>query len=62
MTKVITQFDEEVYLDDVVSLMDEEIVEILHMRLAPCTDQLFLSEYEKEHYKKYNEYWVLGDY
>lgn len=38
-----------------VNLMDDEIREDLHRRLAPCTDEEFLTAYKIEHKKKYGE-------
>ncbi len=38
-----------------VALMDDEIRERLHDRLAPCTEEEFLSAYMEEHEKKYHE-------
>lgn len=37
-----------------VNLMDDDIRENLHTKIAPCTDAEFLTAYMVEHYKKYN--------
>lgn len=37
------------------SLMDNEIRERLHEKLAPCSEFKFLVEYMKEHKKKYGK-------
>lgn len=41
-------------------MMDEEIMESLHTKLAPCTDQEFFDEYAKAHEEKFNEVWELA--
>ena len=38
-----------------VALMDDDIREELHMKLAPCTDQEFLDAYVERHFEKYGE-------
>ena len=38
-----------------VALMDDDIREELHMKLAPCTDQEFLDAYVDKHFEKYGE-------
>lgn len=43
-----------------VSLMDDEIREALHMKLAPCTDQEFFTAYAKAHAEKFGEEWELN--
>jgi hypothetical protein len=55
MSTVTDQFGREIDFDAAVNLMDDEIREELHMKLAPCTDQEFLTAYEKAHYQKYQE-------
>ena len=42
-----------------VALMDDEIRECLHDRLAPCTEEEFLSAYMEEHEKKYGVPFVI---
>lgn len=42
-----------------VALMDDEIRERLHDRLAPCTEEEFLSAYMEEHEKKYGVPFVI---
>lgn len=36
-----------------VALMDDDIREELHMKMAPCTDQEFLDAYVERHFEKY---------
>lgn len=43
-----------------VVLMDDDIREALHLKLAPCTEQEFFAAYEKAHEKKYGEEWELS--
>lgn len=44
--------------DLAVNYMDDDIREELHKHIAPCDEQEFFSEYEKEHYKKFGESFV----
>ena len=39
-------------------LMDDEIREELHAKLAPCTDDEFLEAYKKAHKEKYGDEFV----
>lgn len=45
---------EEVCFDVCVNLMDDEIREALHDRMAPCTEQEFLDAYVEAHAAKYD--------
>lgn len=42
-----------------VALMDDEIREKIHMDLAPCTEEEFLTAYMEEHEKKYGVEFVI---
>ncbi len=42
-----------------VALMDDEIREELHAKMAPCTDEEFLKVYMEEHEKKYGEEFAI---
>ena len=44
----------EVDFDACVNLMDDEIRELVHAELAPCTDQEFVDRYCELHSEKYN--------
>ena len=48
--EMVGKYDWEV----IASYMDDEIREKLHFDLAPCSNEEFLQEYLKKHYKKYN--------
>lgn len=41
--------------DAAVNMMDDEIREELHNKLAPCTDQEFMDAYAEAHEAKFNE-------
>lgn len=41
--------------DAAVNMMDDEIREKLHNKLAPCTDQEFMDAYVEAHEAKFNE-------
>jgi len=41
--------------DAAVQLMDNEIREELHQKLAPCTDQEFIDAYIQRHREKFGE-------
>lgn len=43
----------EVNFEAAVALMDDEIREALHEKLAPCTNQEFFEAYEEAHLEKY---------
>lgn len=45
----------EVDFEAAVELMDDEIREELHAKLAPCTEQEFFTAYEIAHSEKYGE-------
>lgn len=55
MKMVININGTEIDYDVAVAMMDDEIRERLHRELAPCTDQEFLTAYEKAHADKYGE-------
>ena len=61
MEKVTNKHGVEIFYNVAESLMDDEIRENLHNKLAPCTEQNFFNAYEKEHLKKYGEAWVLSE-
>lgn len=46
--------------DAIANLMDDEIREELHSKLAPCTEQKFFTAYEDAHELKYGEEWELS--
>lgn len=48
------------YYDEAVNLMDVELREELHKELAPCSDEKFLREYEKRHFEKYGEEFIVN--
>ena len=44
----------EVSFDACVNMMDDEIREDLHAKMAPCSDQEFLDAYVEAHAAKYD--------
>jgi hypothetical protein len=50
---------EQVDFDVCVNLMDDELRELVHRDIAPCSDQQFLDEYCKRHFNKYGEDFTL---
>lgn len=60
MSNVINQHGRELNFDAAVVLMDDEIREELHGKLAPCTDQEFFDAYARAHEEKYDEEWELA--
>ena len=58
MEKIINANKEEISFETAVNFMDEEIREKLHMELAPCAEQEFLTAYKKAHKEKYGEEWL----
>lgn len=45
----------EVDYDAAVSMMDDELREELHNKLAPCSDQEFMDAYVEAHQAKFGE-------
>jgi hypothetical protein len=60
MSKVKNTSGFEIDFDAAVNLMDDELREAIHDKLAPCTAQEFFDAYEKAHEKKYGEPWELS--
>lgn len=60
MITVINKNGLELYFDAAVPHMDEELREILHAELSPCTYQEFFTAYEHAHVRKYGEEWFLS--
>jgi hypothetical protein len=50
---------EQVDFNVCVNLMDDELRELVHRDIAPCSDQQFLDEYCKRHFNKYGEDFTL---
>jgi hypothetical protein len=48
-----------IFYQSAVNLMDDDIREELHAKLAPCTKQVFFDEYVKAHREKFNEDFVV---
>lgn len=42
------------------SMMDDEIREELHVKLAPCDEQTFFDAYLKAHKEKFNEDFIIN--
>ena len=57
MNKVINYWGTEIDFDFAVGLMDDDIREDLHAKLAPCTEQEFFDAYADAHFDKYGEEW-----
>ena len=60
MTTITNEFGVEINFDAAVNFMDDEIREILHEEIAPCTDQEFFDAYCKAHEDKFDEEWELA--
>ena len=43
-----------------VNLMNDELREFVHDKIAPCTEQEFFDKYCKEHFNKYGEEFELN--
>lgn len=54
MNKQVTLNGKTIDFDAAVNLMDDEIREELHNKMAPCTDQEFLDAYVEAHAAKYD--------
>lgn len=60
MTTITNEFGVEINFDAAVNFMDDEIREMLHEEIAPCTDQEFFDAYCKAHEDKFDEEWELA--
>lgn len=60
MTIITNEFCVEINFDAAVNCMDDEIREMLHQEIAPCTDQEFFDAYCKAHEDKFDEEWELA--
>jgi len=56
----VTINDKEFEMDTVVNMMDNEIREELHNKMAPCNDQDFVDAYCAAHEKKFNETFIIS--
>lgn len=45
--------------DVAVNMMDDDLREELHNKLAPCSDQEFMDAYVEAHQSKYGEQFVI---
>lgn len=54
MSKQVTLNGKTIDFDAAVTLMDDDIREDLHNKMAPCTDQEFLDAYVQAHAAKYD--------
>ena len=60
MTTITNEFGVEINFDAAVNFMDDEIREMLHEEIAPCTDQEFFDAYCEAHEDKFDEEWELA--
>lgn len=60
MTTITNEFGVEINFDAAVNFMDDEIREMLHEEIAPCTDQEFFDAYCKAHEDRFDEEWELA--
>ena len=60
MTTITNEFGVEINFEAAVNFMDDEICEMLHQEIAPCTDQEFFDAYCKAHEDKFDEEWELA--
>lgn len=44
----------------VAEMMDDDIREYLHFKMAPCNPQLFVEAYLEMHFEKYGEPFVIN--
>ena len=55
MSKQVTLNGKTIDFDAAVNLMDDEIRENLHNKMAPCTDQEFMDAYVQAHAAKFDD-------
>ncbi|NLC28572.1 MAG: hypothetical protein GX780_07355 [Campylobacteraceae bacterium] len=61
MKKVLNKRGYVLSFNATLQFMDDELREDLHLALAPCPAQRFLTCYEVQHEKKFGEEWFLSD-
>lgn len=59
MIIVLNNYGYQIDFDAAVQLMDDELRENLNLDLAPCSEQVFFSEYEKRHFAKFQEEFLM---
>lgn len=57
---IINKNGYEMDYDSAVQLMDADLREEIHAKLAPCTAQEFFAAYEAAHAEKFGEEWELS--
>lgn len=57
---MVTLHGKEINYGAAVDLMDDEIRDNLHCKLAPCADQEFLDGYAAAHREKYGEEFTIN--
>ena len=60
MREVMNCKGKQIDFDVAVEFMDDEIREDLHSKLAPCSDQVFFTAYEKAHENRFDVVWELS--
>lgn len=58
--KVINKNGVEIDFETAVGLMDDELRERIHAKLAPCSEQEFFEAYEIAHTEEYSADWELS--
>ncbi len=58
--EVTNENEKRIDFDAAVNLMNDDIREKIHAKLAPCTEQEFFTAYEKAHREKFGEDWELS--
>lgn len=58
--KVFNSWGREISFKAAEVLMDEDLREELHFKLAPCTEQEFFDAYVEAHEQKFGEEWTLA--
>ena len=53
-SKMVTLHGKTIDFDAAVALMDDEVREDLHSKMAPCTDQEFINAYAGAHAAKFD--------
>lgn len=57
MRTVTNQYGNEIDYEASVQMMDDDLREELHRKLAPCTDQEFFDAYADSHLETYGTEW-----
>ena len=60
MEKVMNLSGTEIIWESAFELMDDEVANEIALKMEPCTEQEFMTAYEKAHAERFGEEWELS--